>query len=226
MKKIISLLIIFTALFSIVGCSVKKDEFIGKKIENDDEFILDYEYFNGFNKHNIELKKGDTIESRVDNKKGKIDIKILEEGNKTPIYEGKNIPISKFSVDVDTDGLYEINVIAKKAKGSISFKKIENENRISDKNKKVYVDDEYLDEEDQKDIKELLNMVGIKNNDEIELLVDNDEKIEVKVFKDGGKEKVYKLKFPKAKSDLENGTYRIKINDNNKDDLLSIEKIK
>ncbi|WP_300276131.1 hypothetical protein [Peptacetobacter sp.] len=226
MKKITTLLIILTSLISLVGCSGEKDKFIGNRIANNDEFILDYESFNGSNKHNLELKKGDTIESRIDNKKGKIDVKILKEGNKTPIYEGKNIPISKFSVDVDTDGLYEINVIAKKAKGSISFKKIENENRISDKNKKIYVDDEYLDEEDQKDIKELLNMVGIKNNDEIELLVDSDEKIEVKVFKNGGKEKVYKLKFPKAKSDLENGTYRIKINDNNKDDLLSIEKIK
>lgn len=119
MKKYLCVLFGFILLVSLSACN-HSPVFSGSRTGNESQFIMEYSMFNTSDAQSLELEKGDIIDAQIVNKAGNISITIQKDGEK-PIYEGENIPTSRFQVEIIEKGTYKIKVTGKKAKGSLSF---------------------------------------------------------------------------------------------------------
>ena len=66
------------------------------------------------------LEKGDKIETSLVRAAGRLAVFIGQEG-KTPVYQGNDMELSSFQVEIPEEGDYLLTVKGKRAEGSISF---------------------------------------------------------------------------------------------------------
>lgn len=118
MKKTFLLLIagIMTMLL-LCGCSGKSNTSYDR---TDDSWELTFKPLCTTIEEDFTLKSGDRIAVEPQLDKGKIKIRIAQEGG-LPIYEG-NGGIGRFEVTADKDGAYTFSVSGENAYGQISFK--------------------------------------------------------------------------------------------------------
>lgn len=111
-----------TLILCLVFSSCNFYNFSGIEILEDDNFQIDYAFFNQQKSGFLTLAKGDVLQVLISHSKGSVDVKVATE-EKNVIYEGKNLTNMKFTLNIEEDGIYQIDVIAHKACGSVKFTK-------------------------------------------------------------------------------------------------------
>lgn len=107
-------------ILGIFLASCRYSDFNGSRTGSDSELVMEYSMFNTTDSQLLNLEKDDVIHVEIVNDSGKLDI-FIQEDDKKPVFEGKNLKTSTFQVKVDESGTYKITVTGKKAKGSVSF---------------------------------------------------------------------------------------------------------
>lgn len=118
MRKINILSIILFIILILSACSTTK--FNGNRTGNESQLIMDYEILNKTDYQVLELEKGDTVDFVIVSERGKVDITLQKDGE-SPIYQGKDVPTSTFSVEIFESGSYKVTVTGKNAKGNVSI---------------------------------------------------------------------------------------------------------
>ena len=95
------------------------------KVE-DDLFSIGMESMNESRSESFQLEEGISVAVYVVHLDGELDIYITD-SNGTVVYEGHNPEIGSFLVNITEDGRYTMTVEGKRAKGSISFQILRNE---------------------------------------------------------------------------------------------------
>lgn len=127
MRKVFGSNIIFalSIVLSLSACG--KTSFDGSRTGNDNQFVMEYKIFNTADEQSLFLEAGDMIRAEVIVDSGKLAIKIQKDSD-APIYESDNTVVSEnFDIEIQESGIYKITVTGKKAKGSVSFKKVADE---------------------------------------------------------------------------------------------------
>mgnify|MGYP003501373305 CR=1 FL=1 len=97
------------------------------KVE-DDLFSIGMESMNESRSESFQLEEGISVAVYVVHLDGELDIYITD-SNGTVVYEGHNPEIGSFLVNITEDGRYTMTVEGKRAKGSISFQILRNEEK-------------------------------------------------------------------------------------------------
>ena len=95
------------------------------KVE-DDLFSIVMESMNESRSESFQLEEGISVAVYVVHLDGELDIYITDSSG-TVVYEGHNPEIGNFLVNITEDGRYTMTVEGKRAKGSISFQILRNE---------------------------------------------------------------------------------------------------
>lgn len=103
----------------------------------------------------------------------------------------------------------------------VSENKSENENTEKIK----FVCSEEITEEEQNFLRESMELIGLEKNDEVEIKVYKESGIDLKIFKNGDKNNVKSIHLSDVNTDVEEGTYNIKMNDSKENGSITIEKI-
>ena len=104
----------------------------------------------------------------------------------------------------------------------VTEKQLKDENT---RNEKILFS-EKMTEEEQEDLRETMESIGINKNDEIEIKIYKESGIDLKIFKNGDKSNAKNLHLSDVNTDVEEGTYYIKMNDSKEKGSITIEKIK
>lgn len=123
-KKIAISCLLLVSMLLFNACS--EETFDGSRTGNENQFIISYDIFTGSDSQTLPLKADDVLWVEVISEKGSINLEIKEQDSKA-VYTGTDMPDSSFRVTVPQDGDYIISVIGKKAKGSVSVIKKEND---------------------------------------------------------------------------------------------------
>ncbi len=93
----------------------------GSRTGNESSLILDYSAFNGTEFQLLELESGDTIRAEIVSSRGSIDVEILEDADREPIFDSEALATGTYSIEVPRDGSYELWVTGYQAAGSARF---------------------------------------------------------------------------------------------------------
>jgi hypothetical protein len=116
----ITLLTLLVFSCCITGCGNSSSKFTGSKTANDNQFLADFDMLNSTIESTIKLKAGESIDTAIDIKKGKVDILVKNE-NGTVAYKGDDVDSSSFSIGITEDGSYTFSITGSKANGSVHF---------------------------------------------------------------------------------------------------------
>ena len=97
------------------------------KVE-DDLFSIGMESMNESRSESFQLEEGISVAVYVVHLDGELDIYITDSSG-TVVYEGHNPEIGNFLVNITEDGRYTMTVEGNRAKGSISFQILRNEEK-------------------------------------------------------------------------------------------------
>ncbi|HOY88278.1 MAG TPA: hypothetical protein PLW63_04455 [Bacillota bacterium] len=118
--RLISLIIISSALIiCIPGCD-NNQTFSGSRTSNDNQFLVDFDVLNSTVNSKMPLSKGEKIETTIVLLKGVLDI-IVKSENDTIAYQGNDVESCKFIIEIEEKGTYTFYVTGYKAKGSVYF---------------------------------------------------------------------------------------------------------
>jgi hypothetical protein len=120
--SVLSIIILFALIISIAGCS-QNVTFSGSKTSNDNQFLVDFDILNTTVNSEMLLLEGETIETTIDIKKGKVDIMVENENGKVA-YRGNDVRSCNFTIEIEEAGTHTFSVTGYKAKGVIYFKKL------------------------------------------------------------------------------------------------------
>ena len=95
------------------------------KVE-DDLFSIGMESMNESRSESFQLEEGISVAVYVVHLDGELDI-YIKDSSETVVYEGHNPEIGSFLVNITEDDRYTMTVEGKRAKGSISFQILRNE---------------------------------------------------------------------------------------------------
>lgn len=125
MKKIFLCMLMLMLILTVSFTACASAKFDGSRTGNESQLIMEYKMLNTTESQELELEKGDIVKFEVVSKAGSIDIS-LQKGKEEPIYKSADIPTSEFQVEVKDSGTYTVLVTGKKAKGSVSVTKENN----------------------------------------------------------------------------------------------------
>lgn len=114
------LMISILATISLLTFTMK---FEGRKIENANEFIVDYDYLNKTLTHYMTLKKGEVISVEAINIEGDLTLS-LDDMRGQNIYKNREVKRERLAVEIPHSGKYVISVVGSSANGSVSFNRI------------------------------------------------------------------------------------------------------
>lgn len=118
--RLISLIIISSALIiCIPGCD-NNQTFSGSRTSNDNQFLVDFDVLNSTVNSKMPLSKSEKIETTIVLLKGVLDI-IVKSENDTIAYQGNDVESCKFIIEIEEKGTYTFYVTGYKAKGSVCF---------------------------------------------------------------------------------------------------------
>ena len=123
MKRWSKAVFIALPLLILAGVAVfllctNQEGFIGSRVKNPDEYLLDIEKMNGTDLHTLELQEGDVLQIRFETAKGELYMEIKAPDG-TTIYRGNGKETTDFAVNIRQDGVYAVVVEARHAKGTI-----------------------------------------------------------------------------------------------------------
>ena len=95
-----------------------QEGFIGSRVKNPDEYLLDIEKMNGTDLHTLELREGDVLQIEFETEKGELYMEIKAPDG-TAVYRGNGKETTDFAVNIQESGVYTIVVEARRAKGTI-----------------------------------------------------------------------------------------------------------
>ena len=99
--------------FNAYNCSRYADE---------TSYRMDYDFFNGFDSHTLQLNKGDVLEGRIDTYTGWLEVEISGEDGET-VLEG--VPLNgDQSLEITETGDYTILVHGRKTSGEFTFDRV------------------------------------------------------------------------------------------------------
>ena len=91
---------------------------------------MDYKVFNTTDSQDLIIEEGDTIHVEIIVEGGSLSFKIQKD-DEVPVYEGVDVSFSdEFDVDIEESGTYTVTVTGEKAKGSVSFTVVTNQQAI------------------------------------------------------------------------------------------------
>lgn len=123
--------------------------------------------------------------------------------------------------------LTAISLVACKDSSQNNEAKKEPVNVVNENTGKIkFVCSEEITEEEQNFLREAMELIGLENNDEVEIKVYKESGIDLKIFKNGDKSNAKNLHLSDVNTDVEEGTYYIKMNDSKEKGSITIEKIK
>lgn len=116
--RILSLVSVAVAILCFLSSC--KADFVGNSYKINNNWYMDFSVLNETERKEFSLLRGDEISVDIALTDGTVEIEILD-GNKTPVYRGKDLVTEQFSVVIPTDGRCSISVTGHNAKGKISF---------------------------------------------------------------------------------------------------------
>ena len=123
MKRWSKAVFIALPLLILAGVAVfllctNQEGFIGSRVKNPDEYLLDIEKMNGTDLHTLELREGDVLDIQFETVKGSLYMEIKAPDG-TAVYRGNGKETTDFTVNIRESGVYTIVVEARRAKGTI-----------------------------------------------------------------------------------------------------------
>ena len=123
MKRWSKAVFIALPLLILAGVAVfllctNQEGFIGSRVKNPDEYLLDIEKMNGTDLHTLELREGDVLDIQFETVKGSLYMEIKAPDG-TAVYRGNGKETTDFPVNIRESGVYTIVVEARHAKGTI-----------------------------------------------------------------------------------------------------------
>ena len=123
MKRWSKTVFIALPLLILAGVAVfllctNQEGFIGSRVKNPDEYLLDIEKMNGTDLHTLELREGDVLDIQFETVKGSLYMEIKAPDG-TAVYRGNGKETTDFAVNIRESGVYTIVVEARHAKGMI-----------------------------------------------------------------------------------------------------------
>ena len=123
MKRWSKAVFIALPLLILAGVAVfllctNQEGFIGSRVKNPDEYLLDIEKMNGTDLHTLELREGDALQIQFETEKGELYMEIKSPDG-TAVYRGNGKETTDFTVNIRESGVYTIVVEARHAKGTI-----------------------------------------------------------------------------------------------------------
>ena len=119
---IVSVLLMISILATIFLLTFTM-KFEGRKIENANEFIVDYDYLNKTLTHYMTLKKGEVISVEAINIEGDLTLS-LDDMRGQNIYKNREVKRERLAVEIPHSGKYVISVVGSSANGSVTFNRI------------------------------------------------------------------------------------------------------
>lgn len=118
---ILVIIIIIVAIIAVLFRSLNKNTFEGKVIQNENEFSLEYSFFNKTISHTMNIKEDMSIYVNIVNISGTIDV-IISDDNRNEIYRGNKINEgNNFTINIQKTGDYTFIVKGNNAEGSVLF---------------------------------------------------------------------------------------------------------
>ena len=96
--------------------------FTGSRLKNPDAYLLDIEWMNGTDRHELSLDTGDVLRIHFETMKGSLRLSIAAPDG-TEIYDGNGTEATDFAVTVTQKGVYSIAVEARQARGVLRIQK-------------------------------------------------------------------------------------------------------
>lgn len=124
MKKIIRGYLLLTSILFFTACGT--EIFNGSRTGDENQFIIEYETFNGTDAQLLHLESGDQVAIKIVVDAGEVDVEVRKD-NEEPIYSGTLTSDLSFTLGINKSGNYKCTVTGRKAKGSVSFIKQERE---------------------------------------------------------------------------------------------------
>ena len=123
MKRWSKAIFIALPLLILAGVAVfllctNQEGFIGSRVKNPDEYLLDIEKMNGTDLHTLELREGDVLQIEFETEKGELYMEIKAPDG-TAAYRGNGKETTDFTVNIRESGVYTVVVEARHAKGII-----------------------------------------------------------------------------------------------------------
>ena len=123
MKRWSKTVFIALPLLILAGVAVfllctNQEGFIGSRVKNPDEYLLDIEKMNGTDLHTLELREGDVLDIQFETVKGSLYMEIKAPDG-TAVYRGNGKETTEFAVNIRESGIYTVVVEARHAKGTI-----------------------------------------------------------------------------------------------------------
>ena len=122
-KNIALVMVFIIFAISFFGCNNSSATFSGSKTGNDTQFLVDFQVLNTTVDKEMSLSIGDSIDTSIDIKEGKVDILVKNE-NGTIIYRGDDVQNGHFTLGINETDDYAFYITGYKAKGSVHFIKV------------------------------------------------------------------------------------------------------
>ena len=114
----IALPLLILAGVAVLLLCTNQEGFIGSRVKNPDEYLLDIEKMNGTDLHTLELREGDVLQIEFETEKGELYMEIKAPDG-TTVYRGNGKETTEFAVNIRESGIYTVVVEARHAKGTI-----------------------------------------------------------------------------------------------------------
>lgn len=97
--------------------------FEGSRSGDESGLTLDYTAFNGTECQVLELEAGDTILMEIVSDRGSVDVRVADDGGRTPLFDQDGLDTGTYAVEVPESGNYEVRVTGNQAAGSARFRR-------------------------------------------------------------------------------------------------------
>ena len=93
----------------------------GSREGTEQSLVLNYDIFNGDDFQLLELEAGDVLEADIFNQSGTLDVSLVDDTERYPVYEADGLFQTRLSIDIPESGIYELWVCGNSARGRASF---------------------------------------------------------------------------------------------------------
>lgn len=124
-KKSFAVIVAALLLLTLFLCACEPD-LVGNKIKTKNKYVLSFSALNKTEKEELYLKKGDSLEVKIELTEGEVSL-LISSTKGEEYYKGSELRNEEFTVVAERDGRCRIWVTGEKAKGSLLFKRIKAE---------------------------------------------------------------------------------------------------
>ena len=122
-KPVAIIALLMVLVLSLCAC---EPDFVGNKYKTKNKYVLSFSALNKTEKEELYLKKGDSLEVKIELTEGEVSL-LISSTKGEEYYKGSELRNEEFTVVAERDGRCRIWVTGEKAKGSLLFKRIKAE---------------------------------------------------------------------------------------------------